>query len=202
MFQEEFTKKLENQIKNLEGISSVEIVPVFLTQSSSYRYYKTLLSLFALFIPTLVVQSMSLNVVAWKLLVVTLLAFFLASLLLRLNSLLVTLVPLSYRRMKVENMAYELFLRHEVFATHDRTGLLILVSQLEKAVYLLADKGLVKKIPTKKWQELSFQLAKDFNKNSPGESFLQALTELESELAEKFPVRSDDTNELSDHLRH
>ncbi|NCN27433.1 hypothetical protein GW915_07635 [bacterium] len=197
-----FKTKLEDEIQRIESLSSVEVVPAYLESSSDYNLQKGNLALLAVVFSLVLYASLAELVEIWQMCLLGFLTFVCTLLVLSRKKILIFFVPKEQQKLQVERRARRLFLDNEVFATRDRTGLLILVSQLEKAVYILADKGLVEKMPASFWQELSLKLASDFDKHLPGLSFIQALSEAEKDLALHFPIKADDQNELDDHLRN
>jgi len=54
----------------------------------------------------------------------------------------------------VNDHAQSFFLRHELFATHHRTGVLILVSRFERRVEILPDTGLHGRIGEAEWRQV------------------------------------------------
>ena len=115
--------------------------------------------------------------------------------------LLRPLLPAFLRRTALEKKSREIFIREKVFSTRERTGLLIVVSLLERAVYILADQGLLAKVPESEWATLAQKLAADFDHHDPGASFFEALQALTDRLKKDFPPRADNPDELSNKLR-
>src|SRR5690606_38161285 len=111
-------------------------------------------------------------------------------------------LPRKLRLHEVEEAAALEFLKHEVFATRQRTGVLIYISLLERAVFVLADKGLLQKFDSKYWEGLGLKLAQDFNAHEAGRSFFAALDHMAPDFEKEFPPGADNPNELPDHLRH
>jgi putative membrane protein len=99
----------------------------------------------------------------------------------------------------VEGAAWEAFVRHEVFATRDRTGLLIYVSLAEHQVAILADSGIHPRIAQREWNELARSIARSMRDLAPGAALLAAVERSGEVLASRGPVRrDDDANELPD----
>lgn len=96
--------------------------------------------------------------------------------------------------------AHQIFLKRELFKTKYRNALMIFVSEGTHSVYLLADQGLAEKMNSSLWNDLGNRLAADFNSSKPGDSFLNALKELESELVRIFPADANNPNELSNKI--
>ncbi|GMU66566.1 MAG: hypothetical protein AMXMBFR36_28400 [Acidobacteriota bacterium] len=99
----------------------------------------------------------------------------------------------------VEGAAWEAFVRHEVFATRDRTGLLIYVSLAEHQVAILADSGIHPKIPQREWNDLARSIGISMRELAPGAALLAAVERAGEVLSARGPARRpDDANELPD----
>jgi len=100
---------------------------------------------------------------------------------------------------RVERAAAEAFLDHEVFATRERTGLLIYVSLLERRVSILADSGIHPSVPPEEWAAMARTVAREMRSKAPAEALLSAVTQVGGLLAARGPERRpDDVNELPD----
>jgi putative membrane protein len=99
----------------------------------------------------------------------------------------------------VEGAAWEAFVRHEVFATRERTGLLLYVSMLEHEVAILADSGIHPTIPQREWDGLARGIAAEMKGHPPAAALLAAIARVAEVLAARGPARrADDVNELPD----
>ncbi|MCB9377639.1 MAG: TPM domain-containing protein [Holophagales bacterium] len=100
---------------------------------------------------------------------------------------------------RVDACAAEAFLRHEVFRTRDRSGILILVALFEHRVRILADEGIHAAVPRETWQRVAAEAASEMRRGSPGEALRRAVERCGELLAEHGPKRrEDDVNELPD----
>jgi putative membrane protein len=93
------------------------------------------------------------------------------------------------------------FLEHGVFATRERTGVLILLSELERKVTILGDKGIHARVANEGWDAHVETMVKAIRAGSAGQGVCQVIDALGVSLAQAAPVRSDDTNELPDRVR-
>lgn len=197
---EEF-KAVEDKITELEKQSSVEFVPVFLEQADGYTALRQSYFWFSYVVVLFILQScLAAELLIWTYalaLPVSFAVFALSS----KSWALRLLVPKAYQQHKVEETALKVFAQEEVFATRDRTGVLILISKMEKSVFILGDKGLNSKVDPKEWSDLGQSLAKDFDQHRSGDSFLKALDGLIQRLKSDFPPRNDDSNELHNKVR-
>jgi putative membrane protein len=197
----ETRESIENRIKEIEKLSSVEYVTCFVDRSSDYGPYRGLLAVFAAFLTLFFSRVMWVDVapwidflIAWAVAV----AVFAAT---GLPAVLGWLLPPGLKKAEVLEAAHGAFLREEVFSTKGRTGVLVFVSVLEQAVFLLADKGLREKVRDDEWGELGASLAKDLDSGNAGPTFLAALEALSQRLSADFPPCAENPNELPDHVR-
>ncbi|MBI4991719.1 MAG: TPM domain-containing protein [Candidatus Harrisonbacteria bacterium] len=82
--------------------------------------------------------------------------------------------------------------------TRDKTGVLILLALRERKFEIVADEGINAKIVPEEWQKLSADMAQYFRDGLFAEGVLLAVNRVGHELAEHFPRKSDDINELPD----
>lgn len=103
---------------------------------------------------------------------------------------------------RVRRRAAEVFLSEEVFATRDRTGILIFVSLFERRVELLADTGIHERVPSSAWDRVVEDLV-DAIRRDDGAGGLVRAVEACGELLARYRVepRGDDINELADRPR-
>lgn len=100
---------------------------------------------------------------------------------------------------RVDACAAEAFLRHELFHTRDRSGILILIALFEHRVRILADQGIHAAVPGETWTRLAAETAAAMRRGSVGEALRAAVERCGELLAEHGPRRrADDANELPD----
>jgi len=192
---------IEDKIRMIERKSSVEYVTCFVAQSSNYASYRGLLAGFAAFFALASFRFFAFDVSVLVEFAVASLVAVLVFWVTNIPLVLSTLLPPALKQAEVLEAAHGTFLREEVFATRERTGVLVFVSELEQAVFVLADKGLRAKVKDAEWAELAQRLAQDLRRDDPGPTFLEALDSLSTRLATDFPPSADNPNELSDHMR-
>jgi putative membrane protein len=100
---------------------------------------------------------------------------------------------------EVRQYAESLFLSHELFATHRRTGILLLVSLFERQVILLPDTGLSKRLSRKAMQKIIAQMAPSLASGQVTRALENGLLKLAEILAVKAPRKSG-KNELSENI--
>jgi putative membrane protein len=92
--------------------------------------------------------------------------------------------------------AREEFLEHGVFATRDRSGVLLFVSELEHRVVLLGDEGIHERVQVSGWETHVRHVVEAVRAGKPADGVCQVIEELGAVLAQEFPPRPDDRDEL------
>ena len=98
---------------------------------------------------------------------------------------------------QVKEQAQLYFLNQGVTQTRGRTGVMILVSQLEKRVAVVADSGVTRAVDDEKWKGLMKNIQDGFDGGDLSATADQAVEKLGEFLAEPLPVAEDDIDELS-----
>lgn len=111
------------------------------------------------------------------------------------------IIPKSVKEQKVKEKAQLCFVEYGVSKTRDRTGVLIFVSNLEKKVLILADTGIAQVYSNQSWQKQVDRIITGIRTNNFATELREVITEIGQVLSQNFPIKSDDTNELSDHVR-
>ena len=108
------------------------------------------------------------------------------------------IVPKKVMKQKVKERAVRHFMESGVYNTRDRTGILIFISFLERRIELIADKGINEKIPQEKWNSIVENIIQGIKSNIVIEKLKESILECGELLEKHFPIKPDDTNELSD----
>ena len=109
-------------------------------------------------------------------------------------------IPRHVQKSRVYNRAIRHFVESGVYATADRTGILIFISAMEHEVRIVADEGIHKKIPQAKWDEIASNLAIGIRDRKTEEALVAAIRSCGELLAERFPAKNENPNELPDGL--
>ena len=94
-----------------------------------------------------------------------------------------------------------MILAHGVYATRDRTGVLIFLSALEHRVVILGDRGIHQRVQDPGWSELVALLVAAIKQGKSADGVCEVITRLGELLARDAPIREDDTNELANEVR-
>lgn len=112
------------------------------------------------------------------------------------------MVSLETLDLRVGRRARQAFLEEEVFATRERTGILIFLALFEKRVIVIGDEAINRAVEKHEWQDIVDRLIKGIRTGQPGPALVEAIREC-GLLLEKHGVeiRPDDIDELADGLR-
>jgi putative membrane protein len=103
---------------------------------------------------------------------------------------------------RVQQRAMQAFVAEEVFATRERTGILIFLSLLEHKVIVLGDSGINARVRQSDWDGIVKIVTSSVRQGKPADGLAAAIMEC-GRLLEQHGVqrRGDDRDELPDNLR-
>jgi putative membrane protein len=110
------------------------------------------------------------------------------------------LIPARHADDAVHGAAFRMFAEKGIHRTKGRTGILLLVSELERRAVLLGDSGIHDKVGDEGWPRLVEQLLSRIREGRVADGIVEVLQKLEERLAENVPVESDDVDELSNEV--
>lgn len=119
----------------------------------------------------------------------------------RVGPVVRSLTPARRLTESVERRAREAFLEHELFATHDRTGVMILISELEHRVTILGDTGIDHLVHHEGWQTHIAQMIAAIRSGRAAEGVCDVIRALGQVLSEHVPAAGDNINELGNEVR-
>lgn len=104
--------------------------------------------------------------------------------------------------LRVQRRARQAFLDEEVFATSERTGILIFLALFERRVVVLGDEAINRAVEPQAWQGVVDRLIVGIRTGQPGPALVEAI-EACGRLLEEHGValQPDDIDELDDGLR-
>ena len=104
------------------------------------------------------------------------------------------------KRKSVRQLAEEEFFKLGIDKTRDKTGILIFILLENRQFYMLADKGINEKVEPKTWDAIKDEMQKMFLKGNFGKGIIHGVEEVGRILSTYFPIKPDDTNELSNRV--
>ena len=102
------------------------------------------------------------------------------------------------RRKTVDELAKREFARLGIGKTRDKTGVLIYMLLEERQFYILADSAINNKVTEDTWHRIKDGMQEFFLKGMFAKGIIHGVEETGKVLAEHFPVKPDDTNEIPD----
>lgn len=188
-------------IRRLESTTSAEVVVVVRLQSSHHRAADLTAGALVSF-ASLLVLLFSPAPVALEVLPLDVAASFAIGALLATRSPWVerVLTPARERRRQVHAGACAAFVDHKIGRTRGRTGILVYVSLLERAVEVVADVGVDPATLGPPWTEALAALERALSPRPDLARFLETLSALGPVLGRVLPRSADDRNELNDEV--
>jgi putative membrane protein len=103
--------------------------------------------------------------------------------------------------MKVQRRAEQAFYQHGLHKTREGTGVLIMISLLERRVQILADRTINERVPPGTWDEMVRILTQGIKEGRAAEALCHAIASCGTLLATHFPAHpGDNPDELADNL--
>lgn len=99
---------------------------------------------------------------------------------------------------------YDLALKHfyelQMNGTKDKTGVLVFLLVSDQKFQIIADEGINKKVSKEFWDVMVMTMSDYFRSEKFVDGICHAVTEIGKVLAKEFPMKSGDTNELSNEV--
>jgi len=147
-------QKIADLIRAIESRSDAELVTVLATRSDSYNYITLMwAAIFALLAPV-VVLMLPFWLETRDIVLLQCGLFLVLALIFRIPGLLFVIVPKRIRFWRAANMARRQFLDNNLHHTTGESGILIFVSEAERYVEIIADRGINDLVGEGHWQAL------------------------------------------------
>lgn len=101
------------------------------------------------------------------------------------------------RKKLLRQLAEDEFYKLNMNATRDKTGILLYMLLSERQFYILADQGINDKVGNETWEKVKEEIQEYFKKGKFSEGIIWGIQRVGNILTEHFPIKADDTNELS-----
>lgn len=106
-------------------------------------------------------------------------------------------VPFSRKKKDIKELAQAEFYNLNMNDTRDKTGILIYILLASRQFYIIADEGINSKVEQRTWDDIRDEMQAQFKLGHFLEGVLLAIERIGEVLSKHFPIKSDDTNELS-----
>ena len=212
---EEDKKKISEAVQKVESKTSGEIVTAFIKESYDYAIYELIFAVivsivyFAIILFFVSQIHTWLQGMFWDYSSAHLVAFYgfstflIGTIIYFLSNIAAIdrfIVPNKIMQKKVHERSLLHFMDSGVSYTRDRTGILIFISLLERRVELLADSGINEKIEQAQWQKILNNVIEGIKSGNFTDHLCKSIHDCGQLLAEHFPIKKDDTDELSNEI--
>ncbi|MBI5730079.1 MAG: TPM domain-containing protein [Ignavibacteriales bacterium] len=101
------------------------------------------------------------------------------------------------RRKQIRQLAEKEFYKLNMHNTRDKTGILLYLLLNERQFYILADQGIHKKVGDETWHKVRDEIQNHFQNGNFCDGLIWGIERVGKILSNHFPIKSGDTNELS-----
>jgi len=84
--------------------------------------------------------------------------------------------------------------------TRDKTGILLYLLLNERQFYILADQGIHEKVGDETWHKVRDEIQDHFKNGNFSDGLIWGIERVGKILSNHFPIKEDDTNELSNEI--
>ncbi|WP_251977204.1 TPM domain-containing protein [Salinicola avicenniae] len=198
-------RQVGEAITRIERETDAEVVTVLARQADNYAYIPLLWAgVIALVAPgaLAVIASWLPGGAApgvWWLLALQWLTFIVLGVLFRLPAVMTRLIPRSVRFWRASNLARRQFLEQNLHHTEAGTGMLIFVSEAERYVEILVDRGISQQLSDAHWQRIVADFTQRVRAGETLPGFLDCIDAC-GELLKTHVPATHDRNELPNRL--
>lgn len=192
-------RQVAEAINRIERDTDAELVTVLASQADNYSYIPLLWAgILALIVPGAVNYFPGwLN--AYELLLVQWATFIVLGLVFRLPRITTRLIPRSVRFWRASNLARRQFLEQNLHHTEAGTGMLIFVSEAERYVEILVDRGISSRLSDDTWQSVVATFTQQVKRGETLQGFLTCIETCGAHLKQHVPA-THERNELPNRL--
>lgn len=104
------------------------------------------------------------------------------------------------RNTSVRKLAEEEFFKLGIDRTRDKTGIIIFFLLEAREFSIFADEGINKKVPENTWDKIKDEMQEHFLEGKFSEGIIHGVDKVGKILSEHFPIKPDDTNEISNRV--
>ena len=185
-------------IKEIECNTDAELVVVVRGRSASYAHADYLFGFTIAFVVLLVILFVPFPFPEYFVPIDVALAFAVGAIISwRSNTVRRLFSTEKFRNKSVRTAAAAMFYEAGIANTNAEMGVLIYLSLMERRLELIADRGILKKVPAHDWNHQLFELHQT-GKNPEPNKFQTAIEEFGKVLAAHVPATGENPNELPD----
>lgn len=199
LLSEDEQRQVSEAIHRVERDTDAELVTVLAPRADDYAYIPLLWAgLLALVVPG-AINYFPGWFSAWELTLAQWVTFIVVGLVFRRPAITTRLIPRAVRHWRAGNLARRQFLEQELHHTEGGTGMLIFVSEAERYVEILVDRGISARISDEIWQSIVAAFTRRVKEGETLQGFLECIEACGEHLKEQVPA-THERNELPNHL--
>jgi len=186
-------------IEQVERETDAELVTVLARRADNYVYISTLYAAVLALLMPLVLKLTPFWIDGDELLYGQWLLFIGVALLFRIPAIMMRLVPKHVKHWRAANLARRQFLDNNLHHTQGETGVLIFVSEAERYVEILADRGISQHVSPAQWQQIVQRFTAQVKAGQTQAGFIDCIESCGALLKQHAPA-THEKNELPDRL--
>lgn len=192
-------QQVRDAITHIERDTDAELVTVLAPQADDYTYIPLLWAgILSLLIPG-AINYFPQWLGASELLIVQWACFAVLAIVFRLPAVTTRLIPRRVRFWRAANLARRQFLEQNLHHTQAGTGMLIFVSEAERYVEILVDRGISSRLDDETWQSIVSSFTQQVKQGQTLQGFLSCIEACGEHLREHVPA-THERNELPNRL--
>lgn len=194
-------ERIREAVRAVEKGTSGEIATMVVDNSDGYLEAEVLGGILASGLAALIIAVAVQHVTIWTYVPIVCALYFPARFLfLRFPRLKIPFVNKKRMMHAVRERGVRAFYEKGLYKTRDENGILIFISIMERKVWILGDRGVDRQIPQETWQSHANEISVGIKEGRASEALCAVIGKCGHVLAEHFPRKEDDTNELPDDL--
>ncbi len=200
-FSEEEKGKIEATIRDVESRTIGEVVVMVVDSSALYEEAQLLGGILLGGVVSLVLSVLFFHSSIWYFIPMSFILFFPSQWIVK-NAILLKALLIGKGRKEdaVRRRAISAFHEHGLYKTRKNTGVLFLLSLLERRVWILADKGLHEKIGQESLDQSARLVSQGIREGRSCDALREAIRRIGELLSRHFPITPGDINELPDQV--
>jgi putative membrane protein len=197
---EEDRKIIEEAVRKAEALTSGEIVFALADASAHYHHATIQGALIAMAVATAAYLALPVTHTITAVLWTELISFAVLYALLPRTPWRRVLISEREKNARVHEAAFMQFYSSGLYHTRESNGIEIYLSVFERRVVVIADKGIHEKMGNPHWDEVRDRIVQGIRAGRSREGICAAIEICGKALAQHFPRRPDDVNELPDKI--
>ena len=200
-FSETDKQKIADTIEAVEKETAGEVAVMVVDRSDTYPEARILTGILIGGLTTLVITDLFFNDSLWYYIPLAAAFSFLIGWIAKgTPTILRFFIPANRLEERVRERSVRAFYEKGLYKTRDASGVLFFFSLFEHKVWVLADHGIYSKIKPEELQGHAHAVVKGIKQGNAAESLCAEIAKTGKILARHFPIKADDTNELSNNV--